>query len=155
MPVGWRLVSESHAVDAFRGEGASRVGGRFNSRGTPVVYAADSLSLAILEVLVHLPSYRAFGKRVAFRLTLPENLIELLDAGKLPPDWRISPPPRSTQHLGDEWVREGRSAVLHVPSVVAPHSYNVLLNPEHPDFSVIEIGEPEAVTLDPRLIKSR
>lgn len=129
------------------------MGGRFNSRGTSVVYASDSLSLAILEVLVHLPSYRAFGKRVAFRLTLPENLIELLDAGELPSDWRISPPPRSTQRLGDEWVREGRSAVLQVPSVVAPHSYNLLLNPEHPDFSEIEIGEPQAVKLDPRLVK--
>ena len=45
----WRLTRERYADSAFSGEGARQHGGRFNSPGTPVVYTAESLPLALVE----------------------------------------------------------------------------------------------------------
>lgn len=149
----WRVVAAKYADSAFDGEGARRSGGRFNSAGTRVVYAADTLALALFEVAVHLPSYRALLGRVAFRVTLDEGLVETLGEGDLPPDWRSTPPARAAQVFGDRWVSEGRSVALRVPSVLLPHHMNVILNPAHPDMEHVGIGGPEAVPIDPRLIK--
>lgn len=153
MPEAWRVVRRQYARTAFDGEGARRAGGRFNSRGTAVVYAADSLALAILEVAVHLPTYRALGDRLAFRLEFEHHLVETVDASVLPGDWRATPPGRRSQLIGDLWVREQRTAVLDVPSVIVPGARNFLLNPAHPDFGRITIDEPFPLQLDPRLRK--
>jgi len=42
--------------------------------------------------------------------------------------------------------------VLRVPSVIVPAESNFLLNPRHPAFERIEIGPPEELRLDPRLV---
>lgn len=149
----WRVTKAAYARTAFDGEGARRAGGRFNSKGTAVVYAADSLALALLEVAVHLPSYHGLRGRVAFRLTFEASIVNTLTESDLPADWRSMPPARATQQLGDAWVREGQSAVLRVPSVVVPGAYNLVLNPAHEDFSRIEIEEPFPVPIDERLVK--
>ena len=151
--VAWRVVHARYADTAFDGEGAQRDGGRFNSAGTRVVYAADTLALAVLEVAVHLPSYRALLGRVAFRIEVPAALVETLTESDLPADWRATPPSRSTQVFGDVWVRDARSPALHLPSVLLPHHHNVVLNPAHPAFSEVTIGKPEPVPIDSRLIK--
>lgn len=153
MPTAWRLVRRKHARTALDGSGARLSGGRFNSEGVAVVYAADMLALALVEIAVHVPSYRGLRDRVAFALTFADDLIERLPEEALPDDWRSVPPSRSTQHLGDAWVREGRSAVLQVPSVVVPHHSNFILNSAHPNFERIVAGTPEPVPIDPRLIK--
>ena len=151
--VAWRVVHARYADTAFDGEGAQRDGGRFNSAGTRVVYAADTLALAVFEVAVHLPSYRALLGRVAFRIEIPTTLVETLAESDLPADWRATPPSRSTQTFGDAWVRDARSPALHLPSVLLPHHHNVILNPTHPAFSEVAIGAPEPVPIDSRLIK--
>ncbi|MEM1041775.1 MAG: RES family NAD+ phosphorylase [Bacteroidota bacterium] len=153
MTVAWRVVKEAYARSAFDGEGARRSGGRFNSRGTAVVYAADSLALALLEVAVHLPSYHGLRGRVGFQLGIPDGSVEVLSEDDLPADWQATPPARAAQLLGDAWVAEARSAVFRVPSVIVPHAYNYVLNPAHPDFGRVEIGAPEPVPIDPRLMK--
>ena len=149
----WRVVPERYAASAFDGEGSRLMGGRFNSPGTAVVYAADTLALALFEVAVHVPSYRALLGRVAFRVTVPDALVRTLTDTDLPPSWRSTPPSRSTQTLGDAWEREARSVALRLPSVLLPHHTNVLLNPAHPDFTQVEVGLPESVPIDPRLVK--
>lgn len=151
--IAWRVVSAKYAASAFDGEGARRSGGRFNSPGTPIVYAADTLALAVLEVVVHLPTYRSLRGRVAFLLDIPDNLVESLAEPDLPHDWRATPPSRSTQALGDAWVARAESPVLKLPSVLLPHHSNLLLNPAHPDLAQISISSPEPVPVDPRLIK--
>ena len=149
----WRVVSQRYAAAAFDGEGARRAGGRFNSPGTAVVYTADTLALALFEVAVHLPSYRALLGRVAFRVEIPDDLVTSLDATDLPADWRSTPPSRSTQRLGDTWVRERSSVALRLPSVLLPHHTNVLLNPRHPAFDRLSTGPGENVPIDSRLVK--
>ena len=118
-----------------------------------VVYASDTLALAVFEVAVHLPSYRALWGRVAFRVEVPDALIEAVGEPDLPPDWRSTPPSRSTQALGDAWVGDARSVALLLPSVLLPHHTNLVLNPAHPDWAGVEIGAPEPVPIDARLVK--
>ena len=151
--VAWRVVAQKYAASAFDGEGARRQGARFNSPGTAVVYASDTLALAVLEVAVHLPSYRALRGRVSFRVEVPADLVETVAEAALPADWRSTPPSRSTQTFGDAWARDARSAALLLPSVLLPHHTNIVLNPGHPEFDRVAIGDPEPVPIDLRLVK--
>ncbi|MBC8096869.1 MAG: RES family NAD+ phosphorylase [Akkermansiaceae bacterium] len=151
MPEAWRIVKAKHAATAFSGKGAADNGGRWNSRGVAVVYASSTKSLAVLESLVHLNPPVRF-KFVAFRLEFDDALVEPLSLKKLPPDWQNEPPPPSTQQIGDRWVREVRSAVLALPSVIISGEVNYLLHPAHADFKKITIGKPEPFAFDPRLI---
>jgi RES domain-containing protein len=151
MPEAWRIVKEKHAASAFSGEGAAKTGGRWNSRGVPVVYASATKALAALETLVHLNPPVPF-KYVVFRLQFDEALIEKVPLNRLTVDWRVEPPPPSTKAVGDDWVRDKRSAVLALPSVIIPGELNYLLNPAHPAFKRITIGKPEKFALDSRLL---
>ena len=151
MPFAWRIVKAAHADRAFSGEGAWRTGGRWNSPGVPVVYASEHKSLAVLEMLLHLdpadvPHY------LTFRIEFGDALVERWPLDRLPPRWREEMPARATRLLGDAWLRENRSAVLAVPSVIIPEELNYLLNPGHPDFKRIAIGKPTLFTFDPRLL---
>lgn len=149
MATGWRIVLEDRAGDAFIGEGAKLFGGRWNSPGVAVVYGSQHKSLAALEQLVH-HNPRTPNRFKAFPFQFPDSLIETVAVRSLPRDWRQEPPPPSTQQLGDAWVRESRSAVLAVPSIIIPEELNYLLNPAHPHFKRISIGKAEGFTFNPR-----
>ena len=151
MTRAWRIVREDHRSAAFDGEGAWLFGGRWNSRGTRIVYTSITLSLAALETLVHLNPPVAF-KYVAIPIEFDEALVETVAAMDLPADWNEEPPPPSTAEIGDRWVRESRSAVLKLPSVIISAELNYLLNPAHSDFKRIRIGTPMPFSFDPRLI---
>lgn len=151
MPEAWRIIKEKHAATAFSGEGAAKTGGRWNSRGLPVVYTSSTKSLAALESLVHLNPPVLF-KYVAIRIKFDDALLEILPPKSLPSDWLVEPPPPSSKAIGDAWVGEARSAVLALPSVLISGEPNYLLNPAHPDFKKISIGKPERFAFDPRLL---
>lgn len=151
MPEAWRIVKEKHAAAAFSGEGAARNGGRWNSRGVRLIYTSSTESLAALETLVHLNPQMPF-KYVAIRVIFDDALIEIAAPNALPPDWRVEPPPPSCKRVGDAWVRQARSAVLALPSVIISGELNYLINPTHPDFKKITIAKPQKFTFDPRLL---
>lgn len=134
----FRIAKKKHASTAFSGEGARLAGARWNSPGVAVVYGSATLSLAALELLVHIDSPAILEHYVAFEFQFDDTLLET--AKPLPNNWKVEPPPASTQRIGDRWVDELRSVALRVPSAVIPEEFNYVLNPEHPDFSRIEIG---------------
>lgn len=148
----WRLTSERHARHAFDGEGSRRYGGRFNHPGDAVVYCSASLSLAALELLVHLEPSHVPHDRVAIPATIPPNVpLRELTLDELPGNWREYPAPEELKDLGSAWIRAGETAVLVVPSAIVPMERNVLLNPNHPDMGRVEMGAPEPFAFDPRL----
>ncbi len=151
MPEAWRIVKEKHAAMAFSGQGAAKSGGRWNSRGVSVVYASSIKSLAALETLVHLNPPMPFSYLV-FRLAFDAAWVENFPLNRLPADWQSEPPPPSSKAIGDVWVREMRSAVLALPSVIIPGEANYLLNPAHPSFRKITMSKPERFAFDPRLL---
>lgn len=151
MANGWRIVPENRADDAFGGEGARLFGGRWNSPGVSLVYGSQHKSLAALEQLVHFNPLTP-NQFKAFQFQFPDSLIESVSTRELPKDWRQEPPPPSTQQFGDTWVRESRSAVLAIPSIIIPDELNYLLNPAHSDFKKITIGRQTDFSFDARLL---
>jgi RES domain-containing protein len=153
-PSAWRVDKEKWAKQSFSGVGASMEGGRWNSAGVLVVYASEHLAMAAQEKFIHLPKPVPRNSRfVKFSIRFGRLVVTRLRASDLPPDWRTEPVPMSTQAIGDAWVRDARTAILAVPSVLIPEEANYILNPAHPDFSKIEISDPEPFVFDPRMAR--
>lgn len=149
----WRITTARFAATAFSGEGARLYGGRWNPKGLEMVYTAESRSLALLEMMVQDAPLRA--RYVLVPAQLPETLrITSVGVADLAADWRRMDRRDALQRIGRDWLAQGRSAVLAVPSAVLPAERNYLLNPRHPDFSLVVIGEPEALETDLRLMRT-
>lgn len=150
----WRIYKPRHRRTAFTGEGARLFGGRWNSKGFPVVYTAGSVSLAQLELLVHLQSNEVLDHYRLRPCSFDDVHVFRLDPARLPRNWRHDPAPAALRKIGDEWIASQRTPVLAVPSAVVPNELNFLLNPAHPDFTAVTIGDEVRITFDPRLMKS-
>lgn len=153
MPAAYRIVKARHAENAFDGEGAGRHGGRWSGTGTRIVYTAGSLSLAILEIIVHLQQTAFLSSYVVIETQFPDELVQNLDPALLPANWRASPAPAGTTAIGDNWIGESSSAILRVPSVIVPSEHNYLFNPSHREFSRISIGHPTRLDVDSRVFR--
>ncbi len=116
-----------------------------------MVYTAGSLALAVLENFVHLPPPMRTTEKLpgltAVELELPPDAV----IEQLPDEFEGLRDMSRTQTLGDIWVRERRSLALRVPSVIVPHEWNLLLNPEHPDMARVQVLRSEPFVFDPRL----
>ena len=147
--LAWRIAKSKYAV--YDGTGASHAGGRWNSRGRAVIYAADSYAGAILEILAHSFRPRTLpGRHHAVEIDIPDEVVEILASGALP-GWDARESQEALQ-FGDRWLNDSRSAVLVVPSVAArPIGNNVLINPAHSDAGRIRVSDPFAVPWDERL----
>jgi RES domain-containing protein len=151
MPTIWRIVPLHRAETAFDGEGARLFGGRWNSRGTRMVYCSESRALAILETLVHLTPANIHRRLSLLGVEIDPELIEVLPEKKLPPDWRAPMASAANKKVGDDWVRSGRSAVLQISSAIIPEENNFLLNPAHPALTDVRILRKTDFSFDGRL----
>jgi RES domain-containing protein len=138
--LAWRLCREPFAD--LSGEGARVYGGRWNSRGRPLVYAASTAALAVLEVRVHLDLPPDLLPEDYTLLTLDLDDLAVETVGELPNNPRAS---------GDAWLAGVRTPVLCVPSMIVPESPNLLLNPHHPDARSARISGRRRFTFDRRL----
>jgi RES domain-containing protein len=134
--------------------GAALRGARWNSVGVELIYTASNRSLAMAEVAVHLtlatlpPDYRMLT------IEVPDDVAVLqLETNDLPVNWNVFPPLRSSQSVGDQFVREGQICVLRIPSVVTKGDYNFLINPYHADFQRIRMVNSEPFPFDKRIFK--
>ena len=151
--IAYRIFQPQHSASAFSGEGARLFGGRWNSKGTAVIYTAGNCALAALEVLVHLQSQQLLESYHVVEVTFDSQLVRGVPRGTLPLNWRADPAPAEAKAVGDQWVAAATSAVLRVPSVVIDTEANYLLNPAHPDFSKIRLGHARPFAFDSRLLK--
>ena len=113
-----------------------------------MIYASESLALSLVESLVHI-SGRLPLDYVAFRIRVPEEQVETLDAGRLPRHWHRDL--TLTRAIGDQWMEQQRSVAIAVPSAVLPVGLNVLLNPAHRRFRSVEVVSEESFSFDARL----
>lgn len=150
----WRIVKSKHAASAFSGDGARLYGGRWNEPGTPLVYLSESLSLAALELFVHLEASDAILQFVAIPVDYPEGTgIDVLTDDQLPSNWRTEPAPKETKRIGSAWARNGTALFLSVPSIIVPEERNMLLNPTNGDTKNLTIGAPRPFGFDGRMWK--
>lgn len=154
----WRISRRRHAATAFSGEGARLVAARWNPVGVPMVYTSSSLSLAVVEVFVHLdPAESPEFVSIAADVPVDEEKLEdekraILAA--LPEDWRQVNHPLP-QQMGANWIASGRSLVMPVPSAVVDGEWNVLINPAHPHAVRISLSQPKPFHFDPRMFRVR
>lgn len=131
----YRIIKQKWAHSVFDGEGARLYGGRWNSKGRPCVSLASSVSLATLEMLVHLNSTALLSAYTLFAVDIPVKHIREFGTAHLPENWRADPAPGETALIGDEWLASGDGVGLLLPSTITPSENNLLLNPAHPAFA--------------------
>jgi RES domain-containing protein len=142
----WRISN----YEDFSGQGGIRAAGRWHSKGHPIIYTAENPASALLEMMVHFDwdtmptTYQLLTIEVETRDTI-ETIVPLSD-------WMSDH--RLTRMIGDAWLKRNDALLLRVPSAIMPESFNVLINPAHPDASKLRLIKSEKVPLDPRLKKS-
>jgi RES domain-containing protein len=149
----WRIGSALHPV--WSGEGARLKGGRWNQPGTPAIYAATSYASAVLEILVHGNIGRVPRGVRYVTIDIPDDARIDRVAPDAVPGWDAMPA-RSSCNFGDTWLRGREALVLLVPSVVTGGlDLNAVVNPLHPGFARIVIGDEQTVRWDLRLLSPR
>ena len=147
----FRLTQERYKTD-LSGKGAQLAGGRWNSKGIPLLYTASSRALCVAEVAVHLPLGILPADYWLVELELPETaLIEEISVPVLPPDWKNFPHNPETKAFGDTFFLNQKALVLKVPSAVVQGDFNFLINPAHPEFQLLKILSSELFEFDSRL----
>jgi len=150
--VCYRIGDPDGAFPIYDGGGARLAPGRWNTPASPMIYASLHYSTAMLEKLVH-GSGRMPPNQHYITITVPRGVsYEVLDGAALP-GWD-GYDERVAQAFGAGWYRERRSAVLLVPSLVARADQNVLINPEHAEFRLLEPSLHRPVLWDRRLFGS-
>lgn len=152
----WRLIPKNAEYDPFDGRGAEKSGGRWNQKGTPMIYCSSSISLAMLEILANLRGPRSDFHYSAYPINIPKN-----GCLKLGPHFLKNSFQRNQRHItqaiGSHWIKSTQSLALKVPSALNPHEFNFLINPLHPDFEkklkLPAKSEVKNIELDSRLIQ--
>lgn len=149
----FRIAEEQFARD-LTGEGARLYGGRWNPKGIPMIYTAESVALAALEVLVRLATPKHYCRAI---YDVPDSAsIETVTVADLPTNWLLPHPNTHLIELGKRWAQERRSLLLQVPSaVVRGEGWNYLINPLHPEFSTVTISDSTPFEYDFRLIERK
>lgn len=155
----WRIYDHRAAYasqpdfDPLDGAGGLHGDSRWHHRGQPILYAASSPSLALLETLVHIDP-RRFQQQTLLQLEVGDDA-ERVTRAQLAQILRDAPehdPVAGTRDYGTAWLAEKRTLVLVVPSLVMPFEDNIILNPQHPLATSIRILVSERITLDQRLV---
>ena len=156
MKLVYRVLRNAYARTPFDGEGAYRYGGRWSSAGVRLSYTSEHQSLAMLEYFVHLDKDDPPTDLVLAVAEIPEDVTrERVEPRELPKNWRDAAAPPELARFGDEFVSDGKSCLLLVPSVLAPYENNCLINPAHAEFSRIVIRDLEPLTYDTRMFEER
>lgn len=152
----WRIGSDTpdYTADDLRGLGAKSTGGRWNRTGGAVLYCAESIALAALEILVHLGAGTLPLNRYLVRIDIPDAVWSrrhVLPADAAPVGWDALPAGKVSLDYGDAWLASRQSALLVVPSIVVPEECNLLINPGHPDAAALSATKLRKWRYDYRL----
>ena len=148
----YRITKSKRASD-ISGTGAALNPGRWNVKGTPVLYTGESREIALLETIVHIPPLLNPNLDI-LTIEIPDNSITRLQIKDLPSNWMQFPAPTILSEIGQRWVEIGEHLGLMVPSCIIHSSFNLVLNCSHKDYSQkIRIVDQKAFYFDPRLRK--
>ncbi len=149
----YRIAKQQYLKD-LSGEGARLFGGRWNTRGYSMLYFSETLSLCVLEILVH-TDYKFLNKDFGFlEVEILDELIKpKIKISKLESQWRDNPPSIYTQNFGTTWLKSQKSLAMQVPSAILPIANNILINPKHKNSSEIKIIKTGSLDLDSRVFK--
>ncbi|MCT4639811.1 MAG: RES family NAD+ phosphorylase [Bacteroidales bacterium] len=147
----YRIAGKKHSDD-LSGTGAAMYGGRWNKKGTPVLYTGESKEIALLETIVHTPPM-IVPKLDIITLEIPNESITSITIDMLPQNWKVYPAPTILSEIGEEWVNRSKTIALKVPSCIIHSAHNIILNCRHSDFNKIKILDKRNFKFDSRLVK--
>jgi RES domain-containing protein len=151
----YRITRQKYARD-LSGKGAEKVGGRWNSIGTPMLYCSNSIAHASMEVVVNLPIGDPPPDYVLISIEVPDTIKEVvLPIKDLPEKWNMFPHPEKIQKIGDKFIKDNKNLITRVPSASVQGDFNYLINPNHKDFSKVKIKKIEPFNFDQRLFVKR
>lgn len=149
----YRLCRKAYAND-LSGRGAELNGGRWNGKGTAMIYTSASRALCMVEIMVHIPAGITPKDFYLVSITIPDTVPIITIAPKnLPENWNKNPIPSSTQKIGNAFIAGQEALILKVPSAVVKGEWNYLINPLHKDFKRVKITATEPFGFDGRLFK--
>jgi RES domain-containing protein len=149
----YRICRRLYSKNPLNGEGAWRFGGRWSSPGIRLAYTSEHLSLAMIEYYVHIDPSDAPEDLVVISADIPDAVSRTRIAEtRLPADWRQSPPSPELASIGDSFFARGKTAILIVPSALAPSESNWLINPRHAEFRRIRVNPPADFRYDARFL---
>jgi RES domain-containing protein len=153
----WRIAPDTpdYVADDLSGTGAKITGGRWNRPGLPLLYCADTPSLACLETLVHLGTSDLPFNRYLVAIEIPDPVWHVREAqtpASLPVGWNACPAGKVSVDFGDQWLKSSRTAIMAVPSAIVPEDSVILINPAHPDAAAITGSKIRKWLYDPRLL---
>ena len=154
----WRIATETPVYKAndSTGTGAKKTGGRWNHKGTPLVYCSPSIALACLETVVHANLGAGLPlNRYIVSITIPKNIwsaATIITSATAPGAWDALAAGRASMDYGTNWANSNSSALLFVPSVIIPMEFNVLINPLHKDAGLISFSTGQKFLYDPRFV---
>lgn len=154
-PTLWRIAADTrdYTADDVTGAGARATGGRWNRKGTALIYASPTRALACLETLVHLEARGLPLNRYLVEIRVPEGdwaVREVFDAAAHV-GWDALPEGKVSLDWGTAWAASRRTLLAEVPSVIVPEETNVLINPAHPSASALRVRKVRRWTFDTRL----
>ncbi|HEB01795.1 MAG TPA: RES domain-containing protein [Nitrospirae bacterium] len=148
----YRIVFARFEKYAFSGEGARFCAGRWNHKGTAIVYASETRALAALELLNRLDTKSKYEDFILFTAEIPDDLyINRIAVDELPDGWNQIPENTMYRGIGSSWVDSDSSVALFVPSVIMPEEYNILINTQHDDYGKINIVSKRDFKFDERI----
>ncbi len=147
----FRLCKREHRKD-LSGNGAWRFGGRWNSKGTAMLYTGETRALCSTEIAVHSPYGIIPEDHFMVSIEIPDTIkIKEFLIKDLPKGWNHFPNQEETQKLGDAFIEDGKFLLLKVPSATIQGEHNYLINPNHPDMKSVSVIQTEPFTFDKRL----
>jgi RES domain-containing protein len=147
----WR-ISNHLALD---GQGGLLASQRWHTKGRRIVYCAPNPATSLLEILVHFEiDWDDIPKSYQYlQIDVPESVSQdSVSFSKLPTDWPSDFV--ASQTIGNAWLDSLKTALLLVPCVLVPETWNVLINPLHPDSNKISVRKSWRHPLDARLLSS-
>lgn len=145
-------IAKTDYVRDLTGIGAKLYGGRWNHRGTAIIYTSETRALATIEYLVHVSMANVPKGLSMSVLEVPDDpAAETISAESLPKNWRDFPAPPDLADLGTQWAQSRRSLLLAVPSAVVTQEHNILINPLHPEMARVVLRNVENYEMDQRL----
>ena len=147
----FRITKSKRASD-ISGSGAALHPGRWNKKGTPVLYTGESKEIALLENIVHIPPMIT-PKLDILTIEIPDSSILELTVHKLPPNWHQFPAPTILSEIGQDWIDKGEKLALKVPSSIIQSAKNIVLNCQHDSFNLVKILDQRRFFFDSRLRK--
>ncbi|RLD88716.1 MAG: RES domain-containing protein [Bacteroidetes bacterium] len=133
----YRITGRKYAND-LSGIGPAKYGGRWNKKGSPVLYTGETKEIALLETIVHTPPM-LIPKLSILTLEIPDFSITKIEIKDLPPNWYDYPAPTILSEISENWIIESKSIALSVPSCIIHSARDYILNCNHKDYKSIKV----------------